>query len=187
MKLRDIANNILKDETNEDSVDLYTISEELGINGNYDYYTPQDRLKCYYFAPWLSTDTWCGGKMYFLDDEPVCYSIQEGRKYDEEFFWFGKEEAKKVKDYIISLKIEEDELYINIESLDKEIGDSYKVEFNCEVFEWNYGLYNGKPFKFIKRIIETPNYGIDRKVLIEQNGKEFVIDIKDIDFRYWIE
>lgn len=185
MKLRDIAKNILKEETNEGWVDLEIIGEEVGVVIDD---ASQDRLKSYYFAPWYCTDTWCGAKMYFLDDEPVCYSIQDGRKEYEEFSWFSKECAIKVKEYLISLKDKEDNsLNIHIESLDEEVKETYKIHYNNEVINWNYGLYNGKPFKFIKRIIETPNYGIDKKVLIEQDGKEFIVNIKDIDFKYLVK
>ena len=58
------------------------------------------------------------------------------------------------------------------------------MEFNEEVLDWNYGLYNGKPFKLIEEIQEEIRC-INKNIKIEQDGKQFIVNIKDIDFKYW--
>lgn len=188
MKLRDIANNIIKNKDKNKSmegyVDIYNIAEELDLVERYnDDIFEQNRLKCYFFAPYYSTDSWVGLRMYFLDEEPVCYSSQYGRKCDEEFVWFSIEKAKKVKEYILSFKKDDEETLSTID-LDTEVEETYKMEFNEEVLDWNYGLYNGKPFKLIEEIQEEIRC-INKNIKIEQDGKQFIVNIKDIDFKYW--
>lgn len=101
MKLIDIANKIDKSKKNESHINITDFDSEFNIN--LDYYIEQDRLKAYYIGNWYCTDSYVGCRMYFFDDEPVAISFQQGRKFDEEFRWFSKDNALKVRDYLLSL------------------------------------------------------------------------------------
>lgn len=189
MKLRDIAEKLLinrKDDF-QTLIDLEDMANDLDIHiYNYKSIKDNTRLKNIFFAPYYSDGSIVGARMYFLDDEPVCYSIQNSDNADEDFIWFGHDNANKVKDYIKSLLIEKG-LYIETVNLDMKTNDTYKASFNDEIVNWDYALYNNKPFKLIERIEEELIPSISHKIKIEQDGKEFIVDIKDIDLKYWID
>jgi hypothetical protein len=131
MKLIDIVQKIDKSQGNESYVDVTDFNCELDLNLDY---TKQDRLKAYFIGNWLCTDSWVGFRMYFLDDEPVAVSSQMGRKSDEEFKWFSKNVALKVRDYLLSLvKENNDDLNLTICDLNDEYGDCYTVEFKGNI------------------------------------------------------
>ena len=146
MKFKEAIEKIDKSKNNEEYVDIEKIAEALSM----DFYQnpEQERLKSYWLTCWLCTDTWVGSRIYFLDDEAVCWSFQGGRKSDEEFSWFSKEAAEKTREYILSLKEEED-LNVDLTSIDDEIGETYKINFNSQVLDWKKALYQGKSFEFI--------------------------------------
>lgn len=183
MKLIEIAGKIDKSKKNEDSVDIYEIGRELDINLDW---VEQDRLKSYWVGNWYCTDSYVGYKMYFLDDIPVAFSIQEGRKCDENIKWFSKELALKVKEYLITLMIEkEEDLYIETCDINEDIGESYKIQFNNQILNSDMAMLNNESIKIIQRIKETPDWGIDQELKIQlANGDEKVVNISELDFKY---
>lgn len=186
MKLKEIAEKIDKSPENEDRwVDLEEIANELGI---FKYIPDPEncRLKAYWIGNWYCTDSWVGYRMYFFDDEPVAVSTQDGRKSNESFEWFGPEAVKKVRNYILSLLDEEDP-HVTYGDLEQDIGDHYSIAFNANVLDWSKGRYNGQPFKMLKRIKETPDYGIDTTVVIElPDGSAKVVNVRDIEFMFHV-
>lgn len=191
MKFREIAEKLLTNRKDgfETLIDLENIAEDLDIHiymYNYNNIKNNTRLKRIVFAPYYSDGSIVGARMYFLDDEPVCYSIQNSDNADERFIWFGHDNANKVKDYIKSLLIEKG-LYIDTVNLDQEMYNTYKVYYNDDVIDWNYALYNNKPFKLIEKIQHAVTPSLNNKIKIEQDGKEFIVNVKDIDFVFWID
>lgn len=185
MKLRDIAKNIDKSKENQDEVCIPDICEELNIN--YCGWIDQERLICYWIGNWYCTDSWVGYRMYFLDNEPVAVSTQNGRKSDEQFEWLSEEVFCKVRNYILSI-IPKEELNIRLCSLDDDIGDSYKISFNTQVLDWSRARYKGEPIEFIERIKENPDYGIDQKSRVGlKSGEEIIVDIDDLDFAFCLK
>jgi len=183
MKLIDIANKIDKSERNESYVNTDQFSSEF----NYEFdWVKQDRLKAYWIGNWYCTDSYVGYRMYFLDDEPVAFSIQKGRKWSEKFNWISKELALKVREYLISIMPKrEDELNIKICDINEDIGDSYKIEFNSQILNPDNAMLYGESIKILERIKETPDWGIDKMLKIRlSNGKEEIVDIKELDFKY---
>ena len=131
MKLRDIINNVDKSESNSCSIEVDKILQDL--IGNYLGNPEKDceKLKAYFFAKSICTDTWVGWRAYFLDDEVVAISNQPYRKYDETFQWVSKEAANKTYEYLMSL-YEADEPKGDVMDegdLDRDFGKGYKVEF----------------------------------------------------------
>lgn len=185
MNLREIAATIDKTKENEAYVSSYDIAEALGIHDFYG--EEQDRLKAYWIGRWYCTDTHVGFRLYFMDQEPVAFSEQIGRKYPEEFYWVSVDAFTKVRDYIISLNTPEKE-YINHIDFDKDVGNSYKIDFTAEVMDWNTARYHGQPIEFLERIKDTPDYGIDTKIRIRipQSGEELVTDVRDLDFVFHV-
>src|SRR5688572_30224618 len=126
MKLKEILARIDKTKL-ESWHDLQSIAEEFDIYQYFD--TNQGRLKSYFYQNWYCTDSWVGGRIYFLDGEPVCVSWQSGRKSDEEFEWISRETFNKTKAYLLSLLIEEEKT-IHLCDLEQEMGEGYQVEFS---------------------------------------------------------
>lgn len=184
MKIIDIAKTLDKSKQNEDYVDLSVLTYEFGVNK--DCYVEQNRLKSYWVGNWCCTDTWVGYKIYYLDDIPVCFSIQKGRKSDEVFKWFNKDLAIKTKEYILSLVSKENEDYFEICDTEEDIGDTYKIHFNNQVTDWSKATLNGKEIKFIQRIRFEGDFGIDSEVKIEVEGQEKIVNIKDLDFKFHV-
>lgn len=184
MKLIDIAKQIDKSSGNEDWIDI----PEIGREFNLEIYNhvEQDRLQAYWIGNWCCTDTWVGYKMYFLDDEPVGVSIQKARKSDEEFEWFSKELALKVRDYILSLMVEIDEkLTFSICDINEDIGEGFKIEFNDNIIHPDKAILNNEKVEIIERVRKPNDYGIDRELRIRLfNGDERIVNIKELDFKF---
>lgn len=180
--MMDIARNIDKSEKNESYVDLEVLQQELElpVYG----YAKQDRLKAYWVDNWYCTDSWVGGRLYFFDDEPVAYSYQQGRKWPEKFAWFSREAAEKVRDFVQNLhKVE---LRVDLLDLNKDVGNSYKLEYNDQVLDWGMARYHGEPIELVEKLRVAPAYGLDTKVKIRVNGaqEDMVVDLGELDFLY---
>lgn len=183
MNFEEISKAIDKSESNECYIDINNISNEL--DRNYCYISNMPRFKSYWIGRWLCTDTTVGYRMYFLDDIPVCWSHQSARKSSEIIEWISEELALKVRDYLDSLSDNENELQLNLVDQDFDFGKFYKISFNGQVQDWNNMTLNGEKVKFIKRIIDTPNYGIDKNLIIEKlNGEQLTVNITDLDFGF---
>jgi len=181
MKLIDIANKIDKSQKNESYVDIEDFSSEFDFEFGFN--LQQDRIKCYWIGNWYCTDSYVGYRMYFLDDEPVAVSTQGGRKSNEEFEWFSKELALKVKNYLVSLMSEE--LHIKLCDINDDIGDSFKINFNEEILNPNKAIYNGEPIEILEQIKDKNNWGIGTELRIKLlSGEEKIVDIKEIDFKF---
>ena len=186
MKLIDIASKIDKSKKNESFVDTTDFSLELGYEFDW---VEQNRFKAYWIGNWYCTDSYVGYRIYFLDDEPVAFSIQEGRKCRKNFKWFSKELALKVRNYLISIipKREED-INFNLCDINEDVGDSYKIQFNSQILNPDNAMFNGQPIKILERIKNTPDYGIDTMLKIKLfDGEEKIVNIRELDFKYHLE
>lgn len=183
MKLIDIANKINKSKKNESFVDTTIFYYDLNYNFEY---VEQERLKSYYIGRWYCTDSYVGWRMYFLDDEPVAISIQQSRKSEEEFEWFSRELALKVRDYLISIMPNnEEELSFNLCDINKEVGDNYKISFNNQILDSDKAIFNGESIQILERIKETPDWGIDRQLKVKlSSGEEKILNIDELDFKF---
>lgn len=188
MKLIDIANRIDKSKSNEAYIDTSNFNDEFQCDFDYIDESRMDKLKAYWIGSWYCTDSCVGYRMYFLNDKPVAFSAQIGRKYNEEFEWFSKELALEVRNYLISL-IPIEGFHFSICDINKEVGDTYKIDFNDNLLTENKNrtILNGKPIEILERIRETHDYGMDTLLRIKlQNGEEKIVDIREIDFKFYL-
>ena len=130
MKLKTIIDNVDKSKKNSDYVNISELANEFNIYDNID--DSDERIKSYFFATWQCTDTFVGGRVYFLDDEPVCISWQNARKSDENFAWISNETFQKVHQYIVSL-ISKDLPEPKLVDFDEELGDGNQVEYSSQL------------------------------------------------------
>ena len=186
MNMLEIAQNIDKSPENEDWIDLSEIAQEFDIHDFYDF-QEQDRLKCFWIGRWYCTDSYVGYRMYFLDDEPVAFSEQVGRKYSQDFEWFSREAAEKVYAFIQSM-ITRDEIHIKICDLTEDVGESFRIGYTKQVLDWDTARYHGEPIKLIEKIKDDPVYHLDKKVKIQlpSSGEELVVDVSDLDFLFHV-
>jgi hypothetical protein len=146
------------------------------------------RLTCHYIKVHYCTDSWVGIKAYFLDNRFVAISEQLGRKHNEEFSFVSDEEAKNVRNYLLSLQEEIDRDNFDLLcDIDDEIPDTYKIEYNTQILHKS-ALLTGEKVKILKTNFESE--GIESKnyfhsVEIEhENGKKEIVDCRDLDFQY---
>ncbi len=132
MKLREIINNLDKSKENSDWINLEEFANEFGIN---QYMSPPDdiRISAYYFLKWYCTDSYVGGRVYFLDDKPICISWQKGRKGDEKFSWISQESYEQTHKYILSLVEQDNKKTIDPIDLDEDWGPGYPVDFSSQL------------------------------------------------------
>lgn len=184
MKIIDIANKIDKSKENQSWVDINELGEELNVE--LDYYGDQDRIKCYWVGNWCCTDSWVGYRMYFFDDKPFAYSTQTGRKSSEVFYWFSREFAEKVREYLLTLIVEDNEFDINLCDINEDVGDGYKIHFSEQIINKNRIMFNGEKVEILERIKNKP-YGIDTELKIKlPNGEEKHVEIEELDFGYHV-
>jgi hypothetical protein len=103
MKVKDIIETVDKSKENYCWPDIEDFMSELDVSsyGSADYNKFQSRVSGYWFVSWVCTDTRVGGRVYFMDDQPVAISYQEGRKCDEVFEFISVESAQKVRDFVL--------------------------------------------------------------------------------------
>lgn len=186
MNIIDIANNIDKSEKNRDQyTDIMAFDDEFGLDLPY---AEQERLTAYWFGNWYCTDSYVGYRMYFFDDEPVCYSTQIGRKYHQIFHWFSEEAAYKVKEYLITFLIEEDDgLNISLADLSEDFGDSFKIEFNGQILRNDTIRYKGKKAELVE-VVRHHDYGLDTLIKIRlPYGELKKVHVKDVDFGFYLK
>lgn len=184
MKLIDIANRIDKSDKNKAYVDIVSIANELNVDLDC---VEQNRITAYWIGNWYCTDSWVGYTMYFFDNKPMAFSSQLGRKCDEDFHWFSLEIAEKVKEYLVSLIVEENKIEVKICDINAEVQDYYIIDFNAQLLSSNRPMLNGEKVEIVKRI-KNKDYGIDTALKVRlSNGKEKQVDIRDLKFGYYLE
>lgn len=92
-----------------------------------------------------------------------------------------------MKKYLLTFLIEE-ELHINVCNINDEIGDSYKIQFNSQILSCNKPTLNNEEITIIERIRYENDYGIDQELKIRlKNGEEKIVNVQDLDFKYYVE
>lgn len=185
MKLLELASRLDKSEQNASWVNLEELGDQLDVTNVP--HVKQNRITCYWVGNWHCTDTYVGYRMYFLDKDPIAFSIQDGRKCAEEFQWFNLDVATKTRDYLRSLLIEHtDELSVDLIDLEEDIGDQYIIEFSGQIIADDNVTLNNEKVAIIERIQNKP-YGIDTELKIQlANGEEKHVDIRDLRFGFHV-
>ena len=187
MKIIDIFNNIDKSEQNRSYINIKKFSEEVNydFNGNIggEDFT---RLRCYWVGNWRCTNELVGYRAYFLDDDPLCFSIQKDRKTYEFFYWVSKEKLLEVRKYLISLD-SNSELNIcpTILNMNEEVGEGYRIQYNDQVISWDNITLNRQKVEFIGEIKYTEYPSIDSNVLVKiPNGRNRITNVGNLLFPY---
>lgn len=150
MKLIDALKNVDRSSKN-----TTWVGEEFyeAVLGQYVYLDSAPRITGYYLAPWLCTDTWVGGNVYYLDDEPLAWGFQTARKNKEEFRFVDADVLSRARDYLRSLLT--DEGTISFIDPDEEIGETYGVHYTTQLLD-RRGYVNGRTAVYLP--VETQEW-----------------------------
>lgn len=188
MKLKEIIKKLDKSKDNESFVDLQDLgSREFELNTWLFNYSENLELKAYYFLKWYCTDSYVGGRAYFLNDELVAISYQSGRKSNETFYWKSSFAKNKVKKYLLTLMEEDtkDEV-INLFDLEVEYDHGFHVEFAQQLLTKDVLIKETlERVKVIEKFDDIEKW---RLVKIKNvDGVEKVVEMKDILVPYNIK
>lgn len=170
MKIKKIFRDINKSEDNKSYIDMDIIAEQFNVQ--FDCYGKEydERLKAYWAARHICTDTWVGVRVYYFDDEPAALSWQFARKSSEDFQWVSNKIANKVKDWILSLS---DDIDVALIDMDEDYGDGYEVSFVSQLLD-NKIIYDGELVDVIGSEGDD-----DDKIIIKTENDEKIVNISD--------
>lgn len=182
MNILDIIEKLDQTEANKSWVDSTTLAEALLLDIPY---VDAERISAYWFGKWRCTDTEVGYRVYFLDENPVAFSIQSGRKSDERFFWKSENDANAVRNYLISL-VEPKTSELTFWDETEDLRDGFKIGFNKELVRNEFVTYKNEPVH-IEHLHTKNNYGLDSTVDIRfENQTIKTVEISDLDFGYYL-
>ena len=186
MKILEIIKNLnLTNLANKDLNGSYpnwsNISNTLGVQLDW---SEDTRLKSYYIAPHYCTDSYFGMRAYFLDDEFVAISNQEGRKCDEYFEFVSKEVMVKTRNYLLSL-IEPNYFDPPLIDTEKDIGSTYDVEYSSQLLLQfhRFAIYKSTGEK-VEIIGATNDYSKNLIKIKFEDGRTKIDNVRNLGFEY---
>lgn len=185
MKLREIIKHIDKSPENEDwcgYIEYPMIhSLRLGMDAVYQD-SNNKRLTCYWVSKWHSTDTNCGIRAYFLDDELVCISTKNYRRDDERFQYVSTDAIAKLRNYVLSLIYNEDfDSDMSIVNMQLDMGEGYTIQYVDDIVS-KTAIYNGQPVELdIKQCKQMRG---SKSAPIVLNGETIIVEMSDLVFPY---
>lgn len=153
---------------------------------DYDYDKFENGLTSFFFAKWLCTDTWVGGRVYYLNNEPVAVSWQPARKSDEDIEFLSLDAIVKVKEFMLDCRTDEDNHSNLLTDMDKDYGNGYRVSYGSQLLRKDC---IHKPTGKSSTVIETFR-GMDQikkwsKVVIQfDDSSTQTVDMADLIFSF---
>lgn len=189
MKMSELVKRLDRTAQNRDWVDTKELGYDLNIH-DMDYIEDEilsQRLQSFWAGEWLCTDTVVGYKVYFFDNEPVCWSAKTARKSDEDFFWFSQEKAEQVRKYLLELQLE-NESPLSVELCDLEmddIGTGYAIEFSGQLLSnHKKATLDGKSVTIIEKL-KHEKFNIDTDLIVQfEDGKQQRVSIEQLEFPF---
>jgi len=187
MNILEIVSAFDKENHRSHCVDSYIFVELLGIHcDSMDYAKVEDALKSYFYANWRCTDTLVGGRIYYLHDEPVAVSWQEGRKCCEDIEFLSVETAEKLKAFLMDCIIVDPNKYDIVEE-NKDLGNGYRISYGSQLVT-NKAKYlvTGETVTITQA--HSKMYEIDkwRIVLIETSEGIIEVPLSDLEFPWGV-
>jgi hypothetical protein len=133
MKIAEIIKKLDKSEQNKGfpKWDKFSNLFDFYFEPNYEKF--ENELASYFFAKWYCTDTWVGGRVYFLNNEPVAISSQLGRKSEEKIQFLSMEALYKVKDFMMKCCAEDNDYSTLLVDMDEDYGEGYKISYGSQL------------------------------------------------------
>lgn len=178
MKIKDIIEQLDKSDENKGWIDIYELGQQLDIFCEYK--DPHEiDLKAYWIRNWMCTDTVVGVRAYFLNDEHVAISVQNGRKNYEKFYWTSEKHKKMVEDYLRKFIIEDDIVTFDP---NEELDTTFTLDFANELLSNHKIYYNGKIVKIISEI-KDDFYSAKNVIIRFKSGEKKVVEVKELDIK----
>lgn len=189
MKMSELVKRLDRTARNREMIDSTELGYELDIH-DMDYIQDEilsQRLQSFWAGEWLCTDTVVGYKVYFFDNEPVCWSAKTARKSDENFFWFSQEKAEQVRKYLLELQLE-NESPLSVELCDLEnddIGTGYTIDFSGQLLSnHKKAMLDGKSVTIIEKLKHS-DLNIDTDLIVEfEDGSQRCENIEQLEFPF---
>jgi hypothetical protein len=184
MKMRELIEKFKPlplEEREWNSADIEELSYEVGVSPTYNYSDEWNtRCTSHPVATWLCTDTHVGMHFITLDDEVVAVSMQIARKSDVTYKFVSAEAHKKLRDFILSVTITEEEQF-SILDLDEEVNVGYTVDYGSNLLTDNVIVY-GRPATVITKysIRYEVNSDMWSKVIVQYEDDD-TIELVDLN------
>jgi len=140
------------------------------------------------YTKWLCTDTAVGKVIYFLGDEAVAVSTQEGRKCRKKFTWISRRTAEMTRDYLLTLIPVEEELFdvFTPEDLEEDIGKGYFVSFGSHYLTNDVCTFDDDvPVTIVKVYVEYEDIDFWNYVVVKfSDGSKKIMEIMDLYIPY---
>jgi len=195
MKLIDIILNVDRSNT-DDRIGSNAYTDLTEIANAFDIYDYLDgnnsRITSAFYSKWLCTDSYVGGRVYFLDDTIIAISYQGGRKSSEKFKWVSKALFEQTHSYLLSL-LRNDIGDFNFDLIsgddyELEMNAGYHIEFSKQILTDNVILAKkGSPVKIIDRL-DAKNGITSREIKVKlETGEEQIVSTNDILVPYLLQ
>ena len=184
MKIKDIL-SLIDNSNKEYDVDLTSLAEELGHEYRYDSCRDDENIEVYWLSKWLCTDTEVGQRVYFLNNEPVCYSQQSARKEDEVFYFFDEECVVKLKQYFFNRELELFKNKVSYKGYNDELSTVYKVEFNDHLDNQKQGYIGDELVEVVELINEDGSIS-DKVKVNNSNGDIKVVSVRELNIPIYL-
>ena len=185
MKILDLAKNVdrsKKNQVSSFSLDLGLLNDECRLLDVCTCFEADEiDIKEYWLQEIRDNDTSVGITVYFLKDELIGITNQEGRKYYKTMKWVSFEMFEKTTNYLIELNKNEGRHEIEYVDCETEMPERYKLEFNFNVYIGDVAHHKKYGKVKIKDIIDA-SYN---EVVIEIKKDVIdVIEIEELEFDY---
>jgi hypothetical protein len=87
--------------------------------GGFDYDLLGKKLSTAYLISWTCTDTLVGLFAYKLEDELICFSIQQFRKGGIQFYWVSSEARNKTINFFNSCRLNNEDLFNSVNEIEE--------------------------------------------------------------------
>lgn len=190
MNWKNLIENVDKSKENRNDVDLISLGEREFGKFDIPWLNAEDTpLKSYWYAKWLCTDTWVGGKIYFFNDEFVAVSWQSARKAYEEFHWASEEAYEKVAAYLESIRQADNIAHLGINFLDDiedEVQEGFTIDYGSQaLIKKGIVQQTGEKFEITKTWSHMDDASNWRMVEAKmENGETKTLNLAHVYFPY---
>lgn len=192
MNTEEALQQINKTESNEAQIDFESLSNELFPEvyvDPWDLERENQKLKSFWLAKRMCTDTYVGTSILYFDDQPFGVARIDCRKCDYFYDFFDESVTKKAKEYLFSLMSQEDELVINKDVLKIEIGEAFEVSYSSEILS-DYVILKetGEYVKVVKSSLHSREISDYKKLKVtNRDGEKIDLTTQDILIPYELD
>ena len=151
IKLSDAIKNINRTPRNRHHYNIDAICNEVGIHGEIDSDTCEQRITSYYLASWYSDDSTVGVSAFFMDDQFIAiYTLPDSGCWGE-WEWVDNAAYVCVRDFLHGLvKSRNEPVHITPLDMDMDFGDYYAVSSTSESRDFDGARFMDSAFVVVE-------------------------------------